>query len=124
MTTALAEDSRQKVVWVVNEGGHNYDPARKFGRLMPLTTGNINHFNLDRLMVTLAPRLKSAEQEDYLLISGTPILNALVVAMWLTRFPRANLLQWSAMKMDYVPIHLHVDSIERMLTPDAERAAS
>lgn len=114
MTVPSSE--RQRVVWIINEGGHPYEKGKKFGRLVPLTIGNVNHFNLDRLMVSIAPRLRSATAEDYLLISGSPILNALVVSLWLARFSKANLLQWSVKADDYVCIPLHAEAVTRMAT--------
>lgn len=112
----VRENERQPVVWMVNMGGHNYKPAEVLGRLMPLTKGNVNHFNLDRLMVVIAPKLELATADDYLLVSGTPILNGLIVSMWLAKFGVAKLLQWSQQQGKYVCIPLHRDAIERMVT--------
>ena len=119
----MTSPERQRVVWVINEGGHNYEPAKEYGRLMALTTGNVNHFNLDRLMVTLAPRIRSATVDDYLLISGSPLLNSLVVVMWLARFPKVNLLQWSTKADGYVCIPLHYDAVNRMATAPEQVSA-
>lgn len=114
---------RQPVVWLVNEGGHAYTKAERFGRLLPLTQGNVNHFNLDRLMVSVGPKLQSANEEDYLLISGSPILNGLIVSMWLAKFPKVNLLQWSTRADGYVHITLHRDAVVRMATQSLDRAS-
>jgi hypothetical protein len=81
---------------------------------MPLTTGNVNYFNLDRLMVTVAPKLRSASADDYLLISGTPVIVGLIMSMWLTRFGKVHLLQWSQSKDKYIEIVLLNESVERM----------
>jgi hypothetical protein len=114
--SAVPQNGRTPVVWIINMGGHNYKPAEVLGRLMPLTKGNVNHFNLDRLMVSIAPKMDMATVEDYLLVSGTPILNGLIISMWLTKFGKANLLQWSQQQNKYVCIPLHRDAIERMVT--------
>lgn len=106
--------TRTPVVWIVNEGGHTYEKAEQFGRLIALTRGNVNHFNLDRLMVNVGPRLQAATEDDYLLVSGTPILNGLVVSMWLAKFSKANLLQWSTRADGYVLIVLHRAAVHRM----------
>jgi hypothetical protein len=114
---------RQPVVWLVNEGGHAYTKAERFGRLLPLTQGNVNHFNLDRLMVSVGPKLQSAHEDDYLLISGSPILNGLIVSMWLAKFQKANLLQWSTRADGYVHITLHRDAVNRMANSSLDRAS-
>lgn len=95
-----------KTVWLVNRGGHDYSNLPTFGRVLDLTTGNINPFNLDRMMVLIAPRLQLATAEDWLAISGLPILNGVAMLMWLTRFDRLNLLQYSVRRSEYVPIFL------------------
>lgn len=106
---------RKPVVWIVNQGGHAYKDGERFGRLVSLTSGKVNCLGLDRVMVTIAPKLNSATVNDFVLISGAPILNALVVSMWLTRFPKVNLLQWSERAGGYIPVTLHNEAIERMV---------
>lgn len=86
---------RVPVVWLTNEGGHDYTDAQRYGRLMQLTAGSINIFSPDRLMVLISERLRVADAEDYVVISGAPMLNALVLAMWLRRFPHIKCLLWS-----------------------------
>lgn len=103
----------QPIVWLVNEGGHDYTSLAKFGRMMPLTRGSVNPFNLDRQMVMLGPRLQHASEQDYVAISGLPILNGLVMVMWLAKFPKMNLLQWSVKREQYVPIILTKAAVEK-----------
>lgn len=115
--------SRQSVVWIINEGGHSYDAAVRYGRLMALTSGNVNYYNLSRLMVSIGPKLRAATADDYLLISGSPILVGLCVSMWLARFDRVNLLQWSNIQRDYVHILLERSAVSRMANLDLEQAS-
>lgn len=111
--TSSGNPTRAAIVWLVNEGGHNYASLEKFGRVMPLTRGSVNPFNLDRQMVMLGPRLQTATEDDYVAISGLPILNALVMTMWLAKFPKINLLQWSMKKEEYVFIALTRAAVEK-----------
>lgn len=106
-------DDRQPVVWLVNEGGHVYEAAERFGRIVPLTTANVNPFGLDRLIVNLGQRLELAKENDYILISGLAILNSLVLLIWLTKFEKAKVLQWSTKKRTYVPMVIHRSAIAR-----------
>lgn len=116
--TATPVTPRQPVVWLINQGGHDYETAKKFGRLMPMTTGGVNVFSPDRLMVTIGPRLKVAAVEDYLVVSGSPLLNALVVAMWLHRFEKANLLLWSHKAEEYKLVTVTASTVKRLATQD------
>jgi hypothetical protein len=95
-------------------GGHDYTQAERFGNLVPITTGTVNPFNVDRQMVIAAAKLALADPEDYLLISGPQILNAVVVALWLEKFKVAKLLQWSSRKANYVQIRLSSESVTRL----------
>ena len=102
------------VVWIVNLIGHNYEPAKKFGRFIALTTGNVNHFNVDRLAQNMATTLKVANEEDYLLISGSPMLNVIAVQIWLRKFPKVKLLQFSTREEQYIPRTLYADTLDRL----------
>lgn len=92
----------EHVVWLTNKGGHDYSSLEKYGRVIPLTTGAINPFNPDRLLIGLGHHLSMAKESDYVGVSGLPIVTALVVAMWLERFPQVHLLQWSIRADKYV----------------------
>jgi hypothetical protein len=89
-------------VWIVNEAGHPYDDAKRFGELRALTRGHVNTLRVDRVMYDLAIGIgRYASEEDYLLISGTPMLNALALALWMIRFKEAKILQWYASQKKY-----------------------
>lgn len=114
---------RQPVVWLINEGGHDYKKAETFGRLLPITTGSVNPFNPDRLMVNISGRLRVASIEDFLVISGSPMLNALTIAMWLHRFGKANTLQWSHRDEEYKLVTLDRDNLYRLALLNEQRVA-
>lgn len=113
---------RVPVVWLANEGGHDYKDAERFGRIMPMTTGSINPFNPDRLMVMISNRLRVAAVEDYLAVSGSPILNALALAMWLHRFGECNVLLWSHRDKEYKHLVIKADSVSRLSMADGMTA--
>lgn len=113
---AMSENN-QRTVWVVNDGGHNYAPAEKYGELKTFTRGSVNPLIVDRLGQDLAKRVGShvESEEDYLLISGYPILNALALVLWLKRFKVCRLLQWNAKNRDYELTILDRDHLDRQL---------
>jgi hypothetical protein len=120
MTTPAEEwpVKRVPVVWLVNEGGHDYKDAERFGRVMAISTGSVNPFNPDRLMVMVGNRLKVAAKEDYLSMSGSPILNALALSMWLCRFGHCNVLLWSHRDGEYKHLVISRASVERLALAD------
>ena len=92
---------RKRTVWIVNKGGHTYRKAEEFGNLIAVTEGKINPFRPDRLAFELASKLKHAHSDDYLLLSGPPMANALAMILWLHHFGTVNALQWSATNRNY-----------------------
>lgn len=110
--------TRVPVVWLVNQAGHDFGDASRFGRIIPITTENVNPFNIDRMMVNVALRLRNADAEDFLVIAGTPILNAIVVAMWLARFGKVNLLLWGRKERKYEHRVLDEPNLKRIATSE------
>ena len=67
-------------VYVVNDSGHDVQKAERFGDLVSLTTGKVNVFATDRLTQELSVKLKDFHTAtDYVLLSGTIILNVIVM---------------------------------------------
>lgn len=99
------------MVWITNQGGHPYSKAERFGRLLPLTKGTVNPFKLDRIAYTIGMMLKQADEEDYLLISGLPVIVGIIMAMWLTKFSKVKILQWSIRNQDYELVTLYSETV-------------
>jgi len=95
-------NKREPYVWIVNEAGHDYTSAESFGELRRLTLGDINPLQLDRLSYHLSRGIaKHTSVKDYLLVSGTPVVNSVAFHLWLTMHKTCRLLQWNAKKRDY-----------------------
>lgn len=91
-----------RTVWIVNRSGHDYSEAEKYGKLKPLTIDDVNPLQVDRLASHLARGIGSfASEGDFLLISGTPIINGLAIHLWLRHFGSCKVLQWNAKARDY-----------------------
>ena len=105
-------------VWLINEGGHNYEDLKRFGHVMPITTGSVNPFNPGRLLVNIQQALRLAKPTDYVAISGLQVLNGLVMVFWLMKFKELHLLQWSSKKSKYEPRDITRDQIERMVADE------
>lgn len=97
------------IVWVVNEGNHNYDNAKRFGELVMITDREkgVNVFAIDNLVTEIKEKLISAKKDDYILISGYPILNAIVIHYFLKNFGQALILQWEGNNRKYKVITLY-----------------
>lgn len=114
----MSNKPRAAIAWVVNKGGHNYTDAERFGRLMPITTGTINPFNTDRLALLVSYRIKEADPNDFVVISGMPILNMIVAILWMARFEQMNVLQWSTTGNRYELRVFDKDTLTEMVRGD------
>jgi hypothetical protein len=83
-------------VWIVNDGGHDFSKAEVYGTLHRITDGQVNPFGTDRLAKRISKAISLAHEDDYVLVSGTPVITGLVLFLWLSYFPRCNLLQFDA----------------------------
>lgn len=107
------------VVWVANQAGH---PYYKVQRLVPgveikaLTLDDVNPLEVDRLFWHIARGIsKYCKSEDYLLISGSPMVNAACLVLWLMHFGECNLIQWNATFRKYEKKHIERENLVRIL---------
>lgn len=100
-------------VFAMNYAGHNMTDAERFGRIVKLTTGNVDIFETDRLTFQLCEDLTENEYDpetDHLLLSGSPVITAIVVGL-ITRMYNPdviNLLLWRADDKLYVPRQINL----------------
>ena len=96
-------------VFVANHAGHDISSVRDAvpdADIIYLTEGNVNVFSLARLTEDFKLKMLTAQENDYILLSGHIILNVLATSIMLTRFGRVNLLLWQAKEHKYMPREL------------------
>lgn len=79
-------------VFIPNSASHDYADAERFGKLIPLTEGNIDLSNVSKIYRTVMPILDNACCEDYILISGASVVNGIVCGIFAAKFKKLNLL--------------------------------
>lgn len=94
-------------VWIVNDAGHDFSCAQKFGELIVLTEGLVNIFDVDRIQATLVQKLADFEKDDFLLLTGSTILNVLAVGIIQHKYDFAQVLIYNAKYRKYVPREIH-----------------
>lgn len=94
-------------VLIVNRGHHLYNDARKFGELVFLTEGRINVFSSSNLQYEIETSIeKNATTDDYLLLSGHILPNAIAVHAMLKKFNKVKMLIWIGNIGEYKVISL------------------
>ena len=79
-------------VFISNMSEHDYSSATQFGALRFVTSGNYPIYKTSRLMEEIAETLAESTQEDHLLLSGSAVIAALCMTVWLTYHSRINIL--------------------------------
>lgn len=108
-------EGREPLVWIVNKAGHDYTAAEEYGELRALSMGSIDPFRVDRLAYDLSKLARYTRKDDFLLLSGAPILNGLSLHMWLQTHGECNTLQWHAKRRTYILNTITAEQISNLL---------
>jgi len=81
-------------VFIVNDSGHNFDSAKKFGELVYMSRNMIDKYRTNDMYRTFTKFLKDSEPTDYILQSGPSIMNAIACSVFAVKHGRLNLLIW------------------------------
>lgn len=88
-------------VYISNFGGHDFSPAEKWGELQFITRGFISFQSLDRLKFQIAQGILDSSPDDYLLLSGTNIINVVAALLWFELHEKVNILNFDKTMNDY-----------------------
>lgn len=95
-------------VYVINDMNHNFDKAKRFGELSYVTKGKVPIFKTDVAKTMLEDGLKEFDtKEDYLLVSGAPVLCMMAALIVVSASP-VKMLIFDAKEQDYVVRHLAI----------------
>jgi hypothetical protein len=110
---------RDPIIWVINDGGHPYHKAKELVgdyEIRPLTTGSVNYLRVDRMNFDLAEGIvRFGHPEDFLIISGNPMIPSMAVLLWILQFGKVKLLQWQARKREYQLNTLEEEDLRTLL---------
>lgn len=112
-------------IWVANAAGHPYYKAQQLvsgAEIRMLTLDSVNPLEVDRLFWHIARGIgKYVTADDYLLISGTPMVNAACLTLWLLHFGHCNLIQWNATQRTYEKRFIELENLRRILEEQMAR---
>lgn len=99
-------------IWIANATGHDFTAARKFGdELIPITQGRINIFNVKAMVEEFKTIMKPYEKDDWLLLSGSNIINVIAAGIVLNRHGEVKFLIYDAANKCYVPREINMKQI-------------
>lgn len=102
-------------VFVVNHSGHNIRIAEKYGEIHILSKGKVNIFQTDRLQCEFASILKDFTSEDYLLLSGSPVLNIIATLVAFCVSPLVQVLIYNVKSLEYEIRTLSLENIKQVV---------
>lgn len=92
-------------VFIPNRVFHDYTDAKRFGRLIQLSQGSIDQINLDDIQALFWEKMidMGVHAEDWILVSGAPLLNIIAAGLMKKHFGKVKLLQWNGVLREYYP---------------------
>lgn len=90
-------------VYVVNNSGHDFTPAERFGDIVFLSEGRMNRFKINSMYRQFVERMEDSSSEDYILVTGLIQMNVIAASIQAHKHGRVNLLIYSDKNQDYEP---------------------
>ena len=116
--------------WSVNYCGHDYSGALNradISKIKYLTEDYIPLGYLDRVTREVFMKVQETSPDDYLLISGLTVLNAIAAIAWYRRHNQVKLLIWDSREGYYRTMTVaktQLDLMENMLNGGGNEASS
>ena len=79
-------------VFVTNFAGHDFGAAKSYGEIYWITRGYVSFQSLDRVKFLITEQVLKSTKDDWLLLSGTPLISVISVLMWYALHKKVKLL--------------------------------
>lgn len=79
-------------VYIVNNGGHDYSDAIRYGELVFCTEGTVNKFNTSQMVRQFTEAFRDSEPEDYIVLTSLSIMCSIACSIFARKHGRLNLL--------------------------------
>jgi len=79
-------------VYIVNKSAHDFTEAEKYGKLIFITKGRLNRFNVNDMHRQTIESLEDSTALDYIVPCSLNVLNSIVCATFAVKHKRLNLL--------------------------------
>ena len=83
-------------VYVINDSGHDFKPAEKFGTIEIVSTGAVDKFGITEMLRTFQPSLDASVADDFVVLSGPTVMSSVLCSAFAAKHGRLNLLLWKA----------------------------
>ena len=93
-------------IFITNFCGHDIAKAFEHTDLSPkeaqinITEGNVDIFNIDRLVYTLKEKIRNSTPRDLLLLCGSGVINSIAFSLWFNKHKIVRFLIYNAKSPD------------------------
>jgi len=112
-----------KRVFVIGPGQHVYDAAAKYGDRILVLDSRVNPFDTDSLRHRVDEELFKKNHmvvDDFVVFGGNAVLNALAVAIIVSKFGKINILVYGAKQQDYTPRTVNLSTAAKLYSEHRE----
>jgi len=79
-------------VYLVNDSGHDYSPAKRWGKLVRLTVGKVAPSDTNEALRNISHVLRDSHPDDWIIISGPSTYSSIACAVFAYMHGRLNIL--------------------------------
>lgn len=81
-----------KTVYIINKSAHDYEDAKQYGDFVFLSEGTFDKFDTNKIYRQFYEILASSKPDDYILLTGLPIMQGIAMTIMSALHGRLNLL--------------------------------
>jgi len=89
-------------VYVINKSSHDFSSAKKFGKLVYCSEGQMNRFNTNDLIRKFSDVMRNSSENDYILPCSLNVANTIAGAIFASKHRKLNLLLFKPSTGEYV----------------------
>lgn len=79
-------------VYVANKSAHDFSDAKRYGKLVFVTSGRLNRFNVNDMHRRASEAMEKSQPGDYIVPCSLNVLNSVVCSTFVAKHGRLNLL--------------------------------
>ena len=86
-------------VYIVNKSSHDFSKAEVYGKLVPLSTGAMNRYEVNSMVRQFSEKLSRSSPDDYIVMSGLAMMNSIATTIFALKHRRLNLLLFKEVRL-------------------------
>ena len=87
-----------RTVYIINKSSHDFEPAKKFGKLEYLSYGRWYRYDQNKIFREFLHRLRESNPDDLILLTGLPTMQAIACSIMVYLHGRLNTLSFKQRK--------------------------